>query len=236
MLRSTSVSYRNCFQQFLIRYSSTLDKKQYIEYRISSFNFIWRYEILKMEKLKAFLLELTPFSDGEFEDWKKYFRVINLRKGEYLFEHGKICKQIAFIKEGSLRSYYLNDKSEEITACFRSEMNVISSYRSFVLKEPSILSVVALEDSQLIVLDYDNLQKLYQESTAWLIIGRILAEREYIHMEEYAGVLNHEKAKEKYLRLLNEQGDLVMKLNVEHVASYLGVTRRTLSRIRQEMS
>lgn len=189
-----------------------------------------------MNKLKIFLQTLTPISDKEFEDSSSQFRTIHLKKGDYFVQNGKICRQIAFINQGSFRTFYMNDKSEEITACFRTEMSVVSSYRSFVLQEPSLLSVVALEDSELIVIDFDKLQKLYRESMAWLNIGRLMAEREYINMEEYASVLNHESAKEKYLRLLDEQGEVLQKVNVEQVASYLGVSRRTLSRIRQEIS
>ena len=55
-------------------------------------------------------------------------------------------------------------------------------------------------------------------------------------MEEYASVLNNESAKEKYLRLINEHGEILQKVSVEHVATYLGVTLRTLSRIRKEIS
>lgn len=71
---------------------------------------------------------------------------------------------------------------------------------------------------------------------AWLNIGRLIAEMEYMNMEEYASVLNNESAKDKYLRLLKEQGEVIQKTTVESIASYLGVTRRTLSRIRQEIS
>ncbi len=159
-----------------------------------------------------------------------------MKKGDYLIERGKICKEIAFINKGSFRTYYMNDKAEEITACFRTEMSIVSSYRSFVLQEPSSLSIKALEDSELIVINYENLQNLYARSMAWLNIGRLIAEMEYMNMEEYASVLNNESAKDKYLRLLKEQGEVIQKTTVESIASYLGVTRRTLSRIRQEIS
>lgn len=188
-----------------------------------------------MDKLKSFLQSLTPFSDEDFEKSKPFFRTLELKKGDALVEQGKICKQIAFINYGSFRTYYFNEKSEEITACFRTEMSVVSSYRSFVLQEPSSLAVVALEDSEVIVIEHEGLHKLYEESIPWLKIGRLIAEAEYINMEEYASVLNHESAKAKYLRLIKEQGQVINKVKVEHVASYLGVTRRTLSRIRQEI-
>ena len=85
-------------------------------------------------------------------------------------------------------------------------------------------------------MDYDKLQDLYRSSRVWQNIGRLMAEMAYIDMEQYASVLNNETAKEKYLRLLEEQGEVLHKANIEHIASYLGVTRRTLSRIRQEIA
>lgn len=189
-----------------------------------------------MDKLKTFLQSLTPISDEEFEEAKSRFSTILLKKGGFFVEQGKICRHIAFINQGILRTYYYNDKSEEITACFRTELNLVSSYKSFILQEPSLLSIIALEESELIVIDYDSLQNLYDISTSWQKIGRLVAESEYLTMEQYASVLSNESAKEKYLRLADEQAEVIQKANVEHIATYLGVTRRTLSRIRQEIS
>lgn len=189
-----------------------------------------------MNKLKIFLQNISFISDEEFEDSKQDFYTIHLKKGEILLKQGKVCRQMSFIARGSLRTYYFNTKMEEITHCFRTEGTLVSSYRSFILQEPSSLSIMALEETELIVIDYNKLQKRYSTSMAWQNIGRVLAEQAYILMEEYASVLNNESAKEKYLRLLNEQGEILQKANVEHIATYLGVTRRTLSRIRQEIS
>lgn len=189
-----------------------------------------------MDNLKTFLQILTPISDKEFEDSKSNFSIVHLKKGDFFIQQGNICRQIAFINKGSFRTFYLNDKAKEITACFRTEKTFVSSYKSFILQEPSFLSIIALEESELIVIDYDNLQNLYSSNMVWQKIGRLLAERSYIEMEDYASVLNNESAKEKYLRLINEQSEILQKANVEHLATYLGVTRRTLSRIRKEIS
>lgn len=189
-----------------------------------------------MDKLKTFLQTLTPISDNEFEELENTFYKVHLRKGEFLLQNGKVCNQLAFVNRGSLRTFYLNDKAEEITHCFRSEKAFITSLKSFILQEPSFLSIIALEETELLVIDYDKLQNLYRKSITFQTIGRLLTERAYIEMEEYASVLNNEGAKEKYLRLLNEQGEILQKANIEHIATYLGVTRRTLSRIRQEIS
>lgn len=189
-----------------------------------------------MEKLKTLLQSLSPLTDQEFEESKKYFSEAQFAKGDYFAEAGKVSKHIAFVNRGSFRTYYYNQKGDEITACFRTENNLLSSYTSFILQEPSQLFITSLEESELILLDYDSLQELYSKILNWQIIGRITAEREYINMEQYASVLNTETAKQKYLRLQDEQPQVFLKSNLEHIASYLGVTRRTLSRIRQEIS
>ena len=189
-----------------------------------------------MNELKTLLQSIASLSDKEFEDSKSYFHIVNLKKGELLLEKGTVCKQMSFVNQGSLRTFYVNNKAEEITHCFRTEGTFVSAYRSFILQEPSVLSIIALEEVELIGIDYNQLQKLYLTCMAWQKIGRLLAERAYIEMEDYASVLNNESAKEKYLRLLKEQPEILQKSNLEHIATYLGVTRRTLSRIRQEIS
>jgi len=188
-----------------------------------------------MDKLKKFMQTLTGISDNEFEDAKSNFIKVDLKKGEFFAQKGKTCRNIGYISSGILRTFYLNDKGEEITSCFCTKNSLTTSYKSFTLQQPSSLSIQALEDSQLFTIDFYTLQKLYSKSMVWQNIGRVIAEKEYFVMEQYASVLNNESAKEKYLRLLNEQPEVIQKASVEDIASYLGVTRRTLSRIRHEI-
>ena len=189
-----------------------------------------------MDKFKQFLKNISQITDNEFADTISYFTELNLQKGDFFVKQDKICRHIAFILKGTLRTYYINDKAEETTSCFCTENNLTTSYKSFILQQPSNLILQAIEETQLLVIEYENLQKLYAKSTVWQTIGRAVAEREYIVMEQYASILNNETAKEKYLRLLKEQPNVLQKANIEDIASYLGVTRRTLSRIRQEIS
>lgn len=189
-----------------------------------------------MEKFKQFLRNIAPISDQEFADTIDFFKEETLQKNAFFVKNGDICQHIAFIVKGTLRTFYINQKAEDTTSCFCTENNFTTSYKSFILQEPSNLSIQALEDTVLLTINYNNLHKLYHSSATWQNIGRKVAEREYIVMETYASVLNNESAKEKYLRLLQEQPTVVQKATVEDIASYLGITRRTLSRIRQEIS
>lgn len=188
------------------------------------------------DKFKSFIQKIVPITDNEFEKSLMKFKKITLEKGELFIEQDKTSKQIAFINSGILRTYYINDKGEEITSCFCTENNFASSYKSFILQAPSNLTMVALEKTELLVINFDDIQELYKESANWQTIGRLVAEKEFIVMEQYASILNNETAKEKYLRLLKEQPEILQKSPINFIASYLGVTRRTLSRIRKEIS
>lgn len=189
-----------------------------------------------MDQFRQFLQHIAPITDKEFADSMVYFSEQHLKKGDFFVKQDNVCQQIAFVLKGALRTYYINDKGEEITSCFCVENHLTTSYKSFILQQASNSSIQAMEETALLVVDYDSLQKLYKSSPIWQTIGRTIAEQEYIVMEQYASVLNHETAKAKYLRLLEEQPDVLQKANIEHIASYLGVTRRTLSRIRKEIS
>ena len=185
---------------------------------------------------KFFLKSISPISDKEFGDTIIFFDKKILKKGEFFVQQNKICRQIAFINNGTLRTFYINEKADEITSCFCTENSLTTSYKSFILQNPSTISIQALEETELLTINHSLLQKLYATSTEWQNIGRAIAEREYIVMEQYASILNNESAKEKYLRLLEEQPIVLQKAKIEDIASYLGITRRTLSRIRQEVS
>lgn len=189
-----------------------------------------------MDKFKQFLKNSASITDKEFADTITFFTEKSLKKGDFFVEQDKVCRHIAFIVKGTLRMFYINNKGEETTSCFCTENSFTTSYKSFILQQPSNLSVQAIEDTELLVIDYNNLQKLYNSSSIWQKIGRTVVEQEYIVMEKYASVLNNETAKEKYLRLLKEQPNIIQKATIEDIASYLGITRRTLSRIRKEIS
>ena len=188
------------------------------------------------EKFKIFIQNIVPITDDEFEKSLLKFKKTIIEKGEFFIEQNKTSKQIAFINSGILRTYYVNEKGEEITSCFCMENNFASSYKSFILQTPSNIAMVALEKTELLVINFDYIQELYKESANWQTIGRLVAEKEFIVMEQYASILNNETAKEKYLRLLKEQPEILQKSPINFIASYLGITRRTLSRIRKELS
>lgn len=183
--------------------------------------------------LTSLIQTLIPVAAEELSAGLAFFQPRFLKKGDFLVEQGQVCRYVAYVQSGMLRSFYPRENGEDVTSCFCVSNGLTTSYQSFLLQEPSTLSLEALEPSSLLVIEYQDLQRLYQQGGVWLTLGKLIAEREYLTMASYAVVLNTETAEEKYQRLLREQPDIVLRAPVQHIASYLGVTRRTLSRIRR---
>ncbi len=187
------------------------------------------------ENFKDLIRKLTEISDEEFEAAKPFFKETVLKKGDFFIREGKVCQHLAYVNKGILRTFYLDEKGEEITYCFCTDNHLETSFKSFILQQPSALSIHALEDSELLVIEYDDLQQLYSNSKVWEKIGRLFSEKEYLKMEEQASARTKETAREKYLRLLEEHPLIIRKSPLTYISSYLGMTTRHLSRLRKEL-
>jgi CRP-like cAMP-binding protein len=188
-----------------------------------------------LNNFKSFIKTIVSISDEDFEMSTKQFKKITLNKGDFFIKSGSICTSAAYINKGILRTFCNNEKGEDITYCFCTENNLTTSFKSFISQAESTLSIQAIEKTELFVIEYEELQQLYSNFPVWQNIGRILVEKEYLVMEKYASTLNSETAKQKYLRLLAEQPSIIQKASIQHIASYLGITRETLSRIRKQL-
>ena len=188
-----------------------------------------------MNSFKQFLNNIHPISDQDFNAGFRLFQEVNLLKGEYFVQQGEICNQIGFVVEGTLRIFSSNQAGKEVTTCFCTKHKTTTSYKSFIRQEPSEFAIQTIENAQLLTITSRDIEKLYQENEAWSIIGRRLMEREYLVMEDYAVMLNRESAKEKYKKMIQDIPGIIQVAKIEDLASYLGVTRRTLTRIREEI-
>ena len=165
-----------------------------------------------------------------------HFQELRLAKGQFFVRPGAVCQRAAFVAQGLLRSFHPHEDGTETTTCFCAANTFSTAYRSFVQQLPSKVSMQAVENTQLLVIDHQALQELCTHSPEWLRLSAALVEKECLSLEHYAAVLNRETAKEKYQRLLREQPYVLQRAPVQHVASYLGISRETLSRVRRQVS
>lgn len=188
-----------------------------------------------MEAFKNYLQQFPHYTPKVFDTVLPYLTEKYIDAGDYFLRQGKICKSIAFVEKGILRLYYLND-GKEITNCFCKENTITCSYSSLITQTESELAIQAIEDSKLLVLSHESLQKLYKKDLFWQQVGRLAAESEFITTECHNRFLIDLTATERYLQVLEEENELLQRVPLNYLASYLQIAPETLSRIRKKIS
>ncbi len=146
---------------------------------------------------------------------------------------GERCSDLIFVEKGLLRGYYyLNEK--EITNWFAQEEEFATSFYSFISRKNAVEGIQCLEEATVIKIAYNSLQELYRQFPETERVGRIITENYYIRLEERLLSLQFTSAKERYLNLLAVKPSIVKRAALGHIASYLGISQETLSRMRAE--
>lgn len=143
------------------------------------------------------------------------------------------CDSMFFIKSGLMRGYYLDD-GKEVTNWFAKESEFATCFYAFITNKNSFEIIETLEDCELIEISYSSLQNLYTEFPETDRIGRIITENYYIKLEERLLNLQFKTAKERYQSLSLSKPFLLQRASLGQIASYIGITQETLSRIRAE--
>jgi CRP-like cAMP-binding protein len=159
---------------------------------------------------------------------------LSFSKGETLMRIDERCNSLYFIEKGLLRGYYFQD-GKEITNWFAQEEEFATCFYAFIACKPSFEILQALEDCELTELNYTALQQLYKSFPATERIGRLITENYYIKLEERILNLQFKTAKERYHKLVSSKPSLLQRASLGQIASYLGITQETLSRIRAEV-
>lgn len=188
-----------------------------------------------MEAFKNHLAQFPHYKPAVFESVGAHLRVKQLQAGEYFLREGKVSKNIAFIEKGLMRLYYLND-GKEVTTCFCKEHTISCSYKSLITKTPSDIAIQAIEPCSLVYFSYESLQKLYEKDLFWQQVGRLAAENEFINTECHSRFLLDLSATERYQDILKNDPELLQRVPLQYLASYLQITPETLSRIRKKIS
>lgn len=184
-----------------------------------------------MEQLLNYLNSIYPLSPELAEYLKNILKFTELVKKEYLLKAGRTCENVWFIEKGLARCFYVKD-DVELSSWFMKEGDVIFSVKSFYTQKPSYESIQLLEDSSLYYVTYKELQYIYNNFLEFNFVRGVLTEKYYMLSEERTYSIRMQKAHERYNYLLEYHPDLIQRVASKYLASYLGISEETLSRIR----
>lgn len=187
------------------------------------------------EVLFSKINEKINLTDAEKEICKSLFSPKKLRKRQYILQQDDVCKYLAFVEKGALRSYSVDEKGNEHIIQFALEGWWISDVYSFLTGEEAVYNIDAIEDSELLLISKSALDELYERVPKFERYFRILSQANMIATHRRITASLSAGADDKYLRLLSEYPNIVARVPQHMIASYLGITPETLSRVRKRI-
>jgi len=188
------------------------------------------------ELLYKKITELVSLSEEDFNFCKTLFFPKKLRKRQYLLQEGDVCKYNTFVSKGLLRSYTIDNKGTEHILQFAFEGWWIGDIYSFLTEKPSSFNIEALEDCELLLLTKSSMELLLEKIPVFERYFRILIQNNLIATQKRLMGTLSETAEEKYTNLINNFPGCLQRVPQHMIASYLGITKETLSRIRSQMA
>lgn len=185
-----------------------------------------------LEQLFHVLTSIAPLPTGLQQRMTEFIVQKTYPKKHRLLEAGQVARHIFFICKGSARAFYYDIEGREHTTWFMSENNLMISVFSFFRQATATENIELLEESTLLCMRWEKLQTIYKEFPEFNVHSRIFTEKYYIQAEKRAIILRTRKPAERYQLLLNSQPEILQKASLGQIASFLGITQETLSRIR----
>ena len=188
-----------------------------------------------LELLFKYMNTIRPLSDELKGVLSDNLEIIEVPKKHVLLREGQVCDYIYVVVKGLLRMYYIKD-DQEVCSRFMDEERMAMSINSFYSRTPGYEYIETLEPCILARIHHDRLTKIYNEHDEFNYIARVITEQYFIRSEERHYLLRKQSAEERYVYFIEHYPVLLQRVPLTYIASYMGITLETLSRIRKKIS
>jgi len=154
----------------------------------------------------------------------------------HLSKIGQVNDRMYYVEKGIIRHYLMDKKGNEINSWFSLEGNLAASFKSFTTRTPSLEGMEVIEDCILRSISYESVYRLMDGFHELERLFRLFTEYYYMEAEERIHQLKTQTASERYLALIELRPDILQRISLNHIASFLGITKETLSRIRSKQA
>lgn len=187
--------------------------------------------------LQHHLHEFAQLQEADIRLADGYWQSRTIVRHDLFNFRNAICRHVGFVVKGIFRIYYIDPKTGlEHNLYFVAENRFLTSLKSVLTQTSCPYLIEALENSELLIIQYDHLQDLYRRSHGWERFGRLLAEEYFMLNQTRAESLLTQTAEERYVDLLAHHPDLTNRVSLGHISSYLGIKGPSLSRIRAQVA
>jgi CRP-like cAMP-binding protein len=187
--------------------------------------------------LQEHLQQFAQLSETDCQEGLPFWQPRTIAKHDFFNFSNSVCRQVGFILKGMFRVYYVDPKTSlEHNLYFIQEHAFLTSLKSLLTQTTCPYLIEAIEDAELLVIDKDHLQQLYTTNHGWERFGRLLAEQYFLFNQSRAESLLMQTAEERYVDLLTNYPDILNRVSLGHISSYLGIKGPSLSRIRAQLA
>ncbi|MDH7914005.1 Crp/Fnr family transcriptional regulator [Winogradskyella sp. SYSU M77433] len=184
----------------------------------------------------SYLKLFTHLSLEELEILRSQLEIKELGKKDFFLKRGEVQKHMGYVCKGLLRRYYINEKGNKITTGFVKENEYATDYPAFIRQKPTKYYMECLEPSVIIELSYQDIQEGYKKFKNNEMYGRLIAEYVLTVQTDRVESFLFENAEQRYLNFIHDNPDIINRISLTHLASYLGIERQSLSRIRKKIA
>lgn len=179
--------------------------------------------------------QFTELTDADHKVLQEIFIPKTLKKKEHFLVQGQRNNKAAFIRKGLVR-YYVVKNDEDSTLEFSQELEFVADFPSFVQRGESNQYIQAVEDCELLVTDYDGIQRIYNEISNGNLIGRLVMEHRFVHMMNQLLSIYMHNVEDRYKHFVENYSSIAQRIPQYLIASYIGIKPESLSRIRNRMA
>ncbi len=188
---------------------------------------------MQFDIIKNSINSIVSLNDNEWKHLLNYVEFKTLRKNDYFLREGQICTAVALVINGALIYHKLQETGKETTTDFAFTGDWITDNRSRLNSTPSFINIKAIENTELIVISENNLNDCYNKIPKLEKLGRILTEKAFVKIAQQSIDLQTLTANERYQKMLHEYPEIFQKIPLYHIANYMGIAPKSLSRIRK---
>lgn len=192
------------------------------------------------EAIQAYLSSVKSLcpqvTEAELDYLKRDLKVSELKQKEFFIHANTIQKEIGFIFSGLIRAFYIDNNGNEISVNFFGENGYATHYTAFITQTPSKYYFQCIEPTVVVTITYKHIQEGYEKFSIFERYGRLVAEEVLKMQQQRIEGFLFENAESRYLAFIKKNPDLFNRISISYLASYLGIERQSLTRIRKKLA